>query len=151
MASARGIQRAKMLASGVKANASTTERTTIRTVRVKWLSSHSARMMIASQATMISGSTSARSHALGTPPGRLDELALTTGCATASDTAWHEVGRKTSELAFSQATRRAHAMALETPTQARKRQAPGSQNTAGLDLDELRQLWLKPLWLVLSD
>ena len=28
---------------------------------------------------------------------------------------------------------------------------PGSQNTAGLDLDELRQLWLKPLWLVLSD
>jgi len=42
-------------------------------------------------------------------------------------------------------------MALETPTQARKRQAPGSQNTAGLDLDELRRLWLKPLWLVLSD
>jgi gentisate 1,2-dioxygenase len=42
-------------------------------------------------------------------------------------------------------------MALETPTQARKRERPGSQNTAGLDLDELRQLWLKPLWLVLSD
>jgi gentisate 1,2-dioxygenase len=42
-------------------------------------------------------------------------------------------------------------MALETPTQARRRERPGSQNTAGLDLDELRQLWLKPLWLVLSD
>jgi gentisate 1,2-dioxygenase len=41
-------------------------------------------------------------------------------------------------------------MALETRTPT-KRSAPGSKNTAGLDLDELRQLWLKPLWLVLSD
>jgi gentisate 1,2-dioxygenase len=42
-------------------------------------------------------------------------------------------------------------MAIETQTQGRKRAGPGSKNTAGLDLDELRQLWLKPLWLVLSD
>ncbi|HEX8966579.1 MAG TPA: cupin domain-containing protein [Chloroflexota bacterium] len=42
-------------------------------------------------------------------------------------------------------------MALETATPLKKRQSPGSKNTAGLDLDELRQLWLKPLWLVLSD
>jgi gentisate 1,2-dioxygenase len=41
-------------------------------------------------------------------------------------------------------------MAIETPPRG-KRAAPGSKNTAGLDLDELRQLWLKPLWLVLSD
>jgi gentisate 1,2-dioxygenase len=41
-------------------------------------------------------------------------------------------------------------VAIETPTR-RRRSGPGSQNTAGLDLDELRQLWLKPLWLVLSD
>ena len=41
-------------------------------------------------------------------------------------------------------------MALETSAPAR-RTAPGSKNTGGLDLDELRQLWLKPLWLVLSD
>ena len=41
-------------------------------------------------------------------------------------------------------------MAIETPARA-KRTGPGSQNTAGLDLDELRQLWLKPLWLVLGD
>src|SRR5258708_39906927 len=45
--------------------------------------------------------------------------------------------------------RRATAVAIETP--ARKRTGPGSQNTAGLDLDELRELWLKPLWLVLGD
>jgi gentisate 1,2-dioxygenase len=42
-------------------------------------------------------------------------------------------------------------MAIETSVPARKRQAPGSKNSGGLDLDELRQLWLKPLWLVLSD
>jgi gentisate 1,2-dioxygenase len=43
-------------------------------------------------------------------------------------------------------------MAIEAPTPTqRKRERPGSTNTAGLDLDELRQLWLKPLWLVLSD
>jgi gentisate 1,2-dioxygenase len=42
-------------------------------------------------------------------------------------------------------------MAVETSPQTRKRERPGSQNTAGLDLDELRGLWLKPLWLVLSD
>ena len=41
-------------------------------------------------------------------------------------------------------------MAIETPSRA-KRAGPGSKNTAGLDLDQLRQLWLKPLWLVLSD
>ena len=41
-------------------------------------------------------------------------------------------------------------MAIETPARG-KRTGPGSQNTAGLDLDELRQLWLKPLWLVLGD
>ncbi|HET6318183.1 MAG TPA: cupin domain-containing protein, partial [Chloroflexota bacterium] len=41
-------------------------------------------------------------------------------------------------------------MALDT-TAPPRRSAPGSKNTAGLDLDELRQLWLKPLWLVLSD
>jgi gentisate 1,2-dioxygenase len=41
-------------------------------------------------------------------------------------------------------------MAIETPPRT-KRQGPGSQNTAGLDMDELRQLWLKPLWLVLGD
>ncbi len=41
-------------------------------------------------------------------------------------------------------------MALETPAPPR-RSAPGSKNTAGLDLEELRQLWLKPLWLVLSE
>ena len=40
-------------------------------------------------------------------------------------------------------------MATETPV--KKRVAPGSQNTAGLDLAELRKLWLKPLWLVLGD
>jgi gentisate 1,2-dioxygenase len=33
----------------------------------------------------------------------------------------------------------------------RARTQPGSQNTAGLDLAELQELWLKPLWLVLSD
>lgn len=32
-----------------------------------------------------------------------------------------------------------------------RRAAPGSQNTAGLDMAELQALWLKPLWLVLSD
>lgn len=46
-------------------------------------------------------------------------------------------------------------MAIESPSsspsQGRRRDRPGSTNTAGLDLDELRQLWLKPLWLVLSD
>jgi gentisate 1,2-dioxygenase len=41
-------------------------------------------------------------------------------------------------------------VAIQTPARARRR-GPGSQNTAGLDLDELRQLWLKPLWLVLGD
>src|SRR5215216_1460685 len=40
-------------------------------------------------------------------------------------------------------------MAIETPP--RRREGPGSKNTGGLDLDELAQLWLKPLWLVLSD
>src|SRR3979490_2842419 len=45
---------------------------------------------------------------------------------------------------------RTPAVAIETPARAR-RTSPGSQNTAGLDLDELRQLWLKPLWLVLGD
>jgi gentisate 1,2-dioxygenase len=42
-------------------------------------------------------------------------------------------------------------VAIETPPQVKKRTGPGSQNTAGLDLDELRKLWLKPLWLVLGD
>jgi hypothetical protein len=41
-------------------------------------------------------------------------------------------------------------MAIETPSRAR-REGPGSKNTGGLDLDKLRELWLKPLWLVLSD
>jgi gentisate 1,2-dioxygenase len=41
-------------------------------------------------------------------------------------------------------------VAIET-SGPRQRTAPGSKNTAGLDLDELAQLWLKPLWLVLSD
>jgi gentisate 1,2-dioxygenase len=39
-------------------------------------------------------------------------------------------------------------MAIETPA---KRNQPGSANTGGLDLDDLRKLWLKPLWLVLSE
>jgi gentisate 1,2-dioxygenase len=39
-------------------------------------------------------------------------------------------------------------MAIETPA---KRNQPGSTNTGGLDLDDLRKLWLKPLWLVLSE
>jgi gentisate 1,2-dioxygenase len=38
-----------------------------------------------------------------------------------------------------------------TPAGASKRSAPGSRNTAGLDLDDLQRLWLKPLWLVLSE
>src|SRR5204863_397590 len=42
-------------------------------------------------------------------------------------------------------------MAIETANPIKRREGPGSQNTAGLDLDELRQLWLKPLWLVLGD
>jgi gentisate 1,2-dioxygenase len=41
-------------------------------------------------------------------------------------------------------------MAIETRTPA-KREQPGSSNTGGLDLDDLRRLWLKPLWLVLSE
>ena len=41
-------------------------------------------------------------------------------------------------------------MSLETPTRTR-RDGPGSKNTAGLDPEELRSLWLKPLWLVLGD
>jgi gentisate 1,2-dioxygenase len=41
-------------------------------------------------------------------------------------------------------------MAIDTAAPSR-RARPGSSNTGGLDLDELRQLWLKPLWLVLSD
>lgn len=32
-----------------------------------------------------------------------------------------------------------------------RREAPGSKNTAGLDMAELQSLWLKPLWLVLSE
>jgi gentisate 1,2-dioxygenase len=39
-------------------------------------------------------------------------------------------------------------MAIETPA---KRNQPGSTKTGGLDLDDLRRLWLKPLWLVLSE
>src|ERR1044071_1341634 len=42
-------------------------------------------------------------------------------------------------------------MAIGTEPGTRKRTGPGSTNTGGLDLDELRSLWLKPLWLVLSD
>ena len=41
-------------------------------------------------------------------------------------------------------------MAIETPSPA-KRAQPGSTNTGGLDLEDLRRLWLKPLWLVLSE
>jgi gentisate 1,2-dioxygenase len=41
-------------------------------------------------------------------------------------------------------------VAINTAARAR-RAGPGSKNNAGLDLDELRQLWLKPLWLVLSE
>jgi gentisate 1,2-dioxygenase len=41
-------------------------------------------------------------------------------------------------------------VAIETAARS-KRAGPGSQNTGGLDLEELRQLWLKPLWLVLRD
>jgi len=40
-------------------------------------------------------------------------------------------------------------MAIETPSAAKRQ--PGSSNTGGLDLDDLRRLWLKPLWLVLSE
>jgi len=42
-------------------------------------------------------------------------------------------------------------VAIETASQANTRAAPGSKNTAGLDLEDLQRLWLKPLWLVLSD
>ena len=41
-------------------------------------------------------------------------------------------------------------VAIETPSPA-KRAQPGSTNTGGLDLEDLRRLWLKPLWLVLSE
>ena len=41
-------------------------------------------------------------------------------------------------------------MAIETSSPA-KRAQPGSSNTGGLDLEDLRRLWLKPLWLVLSE
>jgi gentisate 1,2-dioxygenase len=40
-------------------------------------------------------------------------------------------------------------VAIETPGPATRQ--PGSANTGGLDLDDLRRLWLKPLWLVLSE
>ena len=41
-------------------------------------------------------------------------------------------------------------MTTTTSARAARRSAPGSQNTAGLDMDDLQRLWLKPLWLVLS-
>jgi gentisate 1,2-dioxygenase len=41
-------------------------------------------------------------------------------------------------------------VAIETSSPA-KRAQPGSSNTGGLDLEDLRRLWLKPLWLVLSE
>jgi gentisate 1,2-dioxygenase len=42
------------------------------------------------------------------------------------------------------------AVNVEDPKEA-VRQQPGSQNTAGLDIEELRQHWLKPLWLYLGE
>jgi gentisate 1,2-dioxygenase len=41
-------------------------------------------------------------------------------------------------------------MAIDTQPRG-KRSGPGSKNTGGLDLEDLQRLWLKPLWLVLSD
>jgi gentisate 1,2-dioxygenase len=46
--------------------------------------------------------------------------------------------------------RRSMAVNVEDPKEA-VRQQPGSQNTAGLDIEELRQHWLKPLWLYLGE
>src|SRR6266699_2259770 len=42
-------------------------------------------------------------------------------------------------------------MAIETAIPTKKRAGLGSKNTGGLDLEDLQRLWLKPLWLVLSD